>query len=91
MLPTSMQCEDCGQNAIVRGYGQIEYDWPETTTCGSAATTPIISRVRLTIDCPNCGEKKQEFFPGAKRPTRAALSQRPVRSTITARLRRRLL
>ena len=63
MLPRSVICEDCGQIATVRGYGRIEYDWPETTTTGSETTTPTITCVRLTIDCPCCGVKPQEFFP----------------------------
>jgi hypothetical protein len=63
MFPRNVQCEDCGQISVVRGYGRIEYDWPETTTGGQEATTPTINYVRLTIDCPHCGVKSQEFFP----------------------------
>src|SRR5882757_1275624 len=72
MLPRSIICEDCGQIAMVRGYGRIEYDWPETTTRGPKPTTPTITSVRLTIDCPTCGVKSQEFLP--EEPPRATQS-----------------
>lgn len=63
MLPRSVTCHDCGQIAPVRGYGRVEYDWPETTTAGAETTTPTLLCVRLTVDCPCCGVKSQEFFP----------------------------
>ena len=63
MFPRSVECEDCGQMAVVRGYGRIEYDWPETTMAGQEAIIPAIICVRLTVDCPHCGVKSQEFFP----------------------------
>jgi hypothetical protein len=63
MFPRSIKCEDCGQIATVRGYGRVEYRWPKTTNTGSEPTTPTIDCVRLTIDCPRCGVKSQEFFP----------------------------
>jgi len=63
MFPRSVKCDDCGQIATVRGYGRIEYRWPETTNTGPEPTTPTIDCVRLTIDCPRCGVKSQEFFP----------------------------
>src|SRR5690349_2016543 len=63
MLPRSVNCHDCGEIASVRGYGRIEYDWPETTPQGPETATPIITYVRLTIDCPRCGVKPQDFYP----------------------------
>src|SRR5689334_22498386 len=63
MLPRSVNCHDCGQIASVRGYGRIEYDWPKSTPPGSETTTPTINYVRLTIDCPCCGVKPQDFYP----------------------------
>jgi hypothetical protein len=61
MVPESVTCEDCGEIARVRAYGRIEYDWPKTTTDGQLATMPMIHTIRLTIDCPHCGVKQQEF------------------------------
>ena len=63
MVPLDVICEDCGQIAMVRGYGRVEYDWPKTTNPGSEATTPTINYVRLAIDCPCCGVKSQDFRP----------------------------
>lgn len=88
MLPATVQCEDCGQKAIVRGYGRIEYDWPKTINSGNESTTPDISLVRLTIDCPNCGVKSQEFFPNPARPHRQSTIRRPARITTTTRFPR---
>jgi hypothetical protein len=68
VFPRSVKCEDCGQIAMVRGYGRIEYRWPETTKVGPEATTPTIDCIRLTIDCPRCGVKSQEFFPDESSP-----------------------
>ena len=53
---------------MVRGYGRIEYRWPETTKAGPEPTTPTIDCIRLTIDCPRCGVKSQEFFPDESSP-----------------------
>jgi hypothetical protein len=63
VLPRTVICQDCGQIASVRGYGRIEYDWPKTTASGPKTTTPTLTCVRLTVDCPLCGVKSQEFFP----------------------------
>jgi hypothetical protein len=63
MFPRNVTCEDCGKLAFVRGYGRIEYDWPENTTPGHETSIPTINCVRLTIDCPHCGVKVQEFYP----------------------------
>jgi transcription elongation factor Elf1 len=60
MLPRSVTCEECGEKAIVRGYGRVEYDWDQT---GHVATTLKIKVVRLTIDCPRCGVRVQEHRP----------------------------
>ena len=57
---------------MVRGYGRIEYRWPEPTKMGHETTKPAISPtidcIRLTIDCPRCGVKSQEFFPDESSP-----------------------
>jgi hypothetical protein len=80
MLPRSVICEDCGQIATVRGYGRIEYDWPETTTRGPKPTIPTITSVRLTIDCPCCGVKSQEFLPDEPPPaTQSSTPSAPSR------------
>ncbi len=64
MLPRSVPCEDCGETACVRAYGRVEYDWGEEgPEAGKIATMPHITMVRLTIDCPKCGVKTQEFRP----------------------------
>jgi hypothetical protein len=63
MVPNNVCCDDCGQQARVRAYGRIEYDWPKTPTDGPVATMPTISCIRLTIDCPICGVKTQDFRP----------------------------
>jgi hypothetical protein len=69
MVPETVYCDDCGQPARVRAYGRIEYDWPKTTTDGQLATMPTINTMRLTIDCPHCGVKQQEYYPsGGRRP-----------------------
>lgn len=60
MLPRIVFCEECGERAIVRGYGRVEYDWDQT---GPVATTLQIKVVRLTIDCPRCGVRVQEHRP----------------------------
>src|SRR4051812_29811365 len=87
MLPRSVICEDCGQNAEVRGFGRIEYDWPETAASDPGETTPTITCVRFTIDCPACGVKTQDFFPtGAPAPSH----HRAVASTVARDLKRRL-
>ena len=58
MLPQMVLCDDCGKNAPVRGYGRVEYDWD---TSGNAPTAIELKRVRLTIDCPLCGIKTQDY------------------------------
>src|SRR3954462_11203251 len=62
-LPQAVSCDDCGRTARVRACGRIEYEWPKTTTAAQTATMPTLSSARLTIDCPNCGVKTQDFFP----------------------------
>src|SRR5215207_3038467 len=80
MFPRTVKCEDCGKIASVCGYGQIAYRWPETTNMGHESTIPTIDRVRLTIDCPGCGVKSQEFFPGAPSPAaQSSATSRPSR------------
>jgi hypothetical protein len=60
MLPQSVSCDECGESAIVRGYGRVEYDWEPD---GRVATKPKIKIIRLTIDCPTCGVRVQEHRP----------------------------
>ena len=59
-MPRSVSCEECGEKAVVRGYGRVEYDWDQS---GRVATMPKIKLVHLTIDCPRCGVRVQEFCP----------------------------
>jgi hypothetical protein len=73
MFPRIVNCEDCGQIASVRGYGRIEYRWPERPNVGRESSTPTIDCIRLTVDCPTCGVKTQDFYPkkysdAARRP-----------------------
>jgi hypothetical protein len=60
MLPRIVFCEECGERAIVRGYGRVEYDLDQP---GHVATTLQIKVIRLTIDCPRCGVRVQEHRP----------------------------
>lgn len=60
MLPQIVSCEECGESAIVRGYGRVEYKWDQTS---HAATTLQIKMARLTIDCPRCGVRVQDHHP----------------------------
>ena len=62
-LPISVNCEDCRTPSLVRACGRIEYDWPKTTTPARGATIPTLNFARLTIDCPKCGVKVQDFSP----------------------------
>src|SRR3954470_8056438 len=64
-LPQAVSCDDCGRTARVRACGRIEYEWPKTKTAAQTATMPTLSSARLTIDCPSCGVKTQDFFPTA--------------------------
>lgn len=79
MLPKSVPCEQCSQPGTVRGYGRIEYDWPDGDDLPAA---PTIRSVRLTVDCPHCGLGVQDHYPngqpvGSHRgPNRAALLRR---------------
>jgi hypothetical protein len=87
MIPETVYCEDCGQIAGVRGYGRVEYEWPKTARDGQVAANPVISSIRLTVDCPCCGVKSQDHCPndpshsGAnRRPSEARpLASRPTR------------
>jgi hypothetical protein len=60
MLPRTVSCEECGEFAVVRGYGRVEYEWQPT---GPVVTMPEIKLIRLTIDCPNCGVVAQDHRP----------------------------
>lgn len=93
MFPRTVNCEDCGEIAAVRGYGRIQYNWPETTTPGRETTTPTINYIRLTVDCPYCGVKSQDFFPTESAPSdgqfeQPAASGAPSPRTLKVRFRR---
>jgi hypothetical protein len=60
MLPRSIVCEECGETALVRGYGRVEYAWDRAE---DGSTILEIRSVRLTVDCPACGVCVQEFVP----------------------------
>ena len=72
MIPTTIECEDCGQIAKVRGYGRVEYDWGDDQTL---PTQVEIKSIRLTLDCPICGIKSQDFHPN-REPTNSEIAQR---------------
>lgn len=59
MLPQSIICEDCGAIAKVRGYGRVEY----TPPADQNLPTVEFKLIRLTVDCPQCGVKVQEYHP----------------------------
>src|SRR3954451_19380797 len=80
MFPRNVKCHDCGRISSVRGYGRIEYDWPETAAAGPEATIPTINCVRLTVDCPRCGVKSQNFYPDD-----SLRAERRLRSSTTTR------
>ena len=87
MVPNTVLCEDCGRVAAVRGYGRVEYDWPKTITDGQVVTIPTITSIRLTLDCPQCGVKVQDFYPNG-RPKTATKSTLQPRATREVRPRR---
>jgi hypothetical protein len=60
VIPVTVQCEDCGSTAKVRGYGRVEYDWGDAP---NLITQVEIKSIRLTVDCPTCGVKPQDFHP----------------------------
>lgn len=61
MLPRSVVCEECGELAVVRGCGRVEYAWDRAK---DGTTILEIRSVRLTVDCPACGVRVQEHIPG---------------------------
>ena len=80
-LPVSVACDECRTPSEVRACGRIEYDWPKTTTPARTATIPTLNFARLTIDCPKCGVRVQDFLPPstpvAKSENAAEGRQRP--------------
>ena len=60
MIPQTVHCEECGKEAVVRGYGRVIYDWDDAS---HGTATLRIKAVRLTIDCPRCGVRVQEHCP----------------------------
>jgi transcription elongation factor Elf1 len=79
MLPKSVSCDQCNEQATVRSYGRIEFDWP---AADDPTATPKIRSVRLTVDCPHCGLRDQDHNPlgqpadSRRAPSRAALLRR---------------
>jgi hypothetical protein len=63
MLPQSVSCDECGEKANVRGYGRIEYDWDDTD---DPVATPQLRTIRLTVDCPHCGLRAQDYYPAGR-------------------------
>jgi hypothetical protein len=83
VLPETLECEDCGRAARVRGYGRIEYGWPKDgqfpASSDRLAMLDLIM-VRLTIDCPRCGVRVQDYYPGgSSRPTNRPLLPEALR------------
>lgn len=60
MLPRVVQCEECREIAVVRGYGRVEYAWDRAE---DGTTILEIRSVRLTVDCPACGVCVQDYVP----------------------------
>jgi len=87
MLPEAVICEECGRVAAVRGSGRVEYDWPKAATNGQAPASPTITSIRLTLDCPQCGVKLQDFYPSG-RPGAGAKSKLQPRARRDVRHRR---
>lgn len=79
MLPKFVSCDQCDQKATVRGYGRIEFDWPDAD---DPTAIPKIRSVRLSVDCPHCGLGVQDHYPlgqpadSRRAPSRAALLRR---------------
>jgi hypothetical protein len=67
MMPKTLQCEECGHIAKVRGYGRVEYAWPQS---GQAPGNLEITMIRMTIDCPECGIRTQDHYPRGTRSDR---------------------
>ena len=85
MLPQYVSCDECDQQATVRGYGRIEYDWPDParpdpgqSEADAPPTTPQVRAVRLTVDCPHCGLRVQDHFPNGIRPASHPAAQRAL-------------
>jgi hypothetical protein len=72
VIPLTIVCEDCGSTAKVRGYGRVEYDWGEDQ---SRPTQVEIKSIRLTVDCPTCGVKPQDFHPNGQ-PSNSGITHR---------------
>ena len=41
MFPHHVSCEECNESATVRGYGRLEYDWPDTGQPASDNSTVV--------------------------------------------------
>lgn len=80
MLPQYVSCDECDQQAKVRGYGRIEYDWPDPgqSDVDAPTATPQVRAVRLTVDCPHCGLRVQDHFPNGTRPASHPAAQRAL-------------
>jgi DNA-directed RNA polymerase subunit RPC12/RpoP len=60
VIPKNIQCEDCGRQTKVRGYGRIVYDWTDDR---HEPATLNVKMVHLTVDCPRCGVRIQQYYP----------------------------
>ena len=41
MLPQSVICEECGEKALVRGSGRVEFDWDNLGTAERDPAHPL--------------------------------------------------
>ena len=59
MVPHSVECDQCGDIARVKGYGPISADDVRSVTIRNQSDQKI---VELIIDCPNCGTISQLYL-----------------------------
>jgi hypothetical protein len=78
MLPEAITCEECGGAAKVRGYGRLTFSWE---TFSHQSQKPVLKTIRLTIDCPECGVRAQEYAPAAGRCVVESMSPGKLRAT----------
>jgi endogenous inhibitor of DNA gyrase (YacG/DUF329 family) len=60
MLPRTIACAECGERAVVRGYGRVQFEWEP---CDQGPRQLDIKAIRLTTDCPKCGVSVQDYHP----------------------------
>jgi hypothetical protein len=64
MIPEVIECEECGVYSVVRGYGRMTFTWEKYF---DGSILPELQTIRLTIDCPRCGVRAQEYAPAIDR------------------------